>query len=83
MHKLADQLALQKQGFLKNAPPEAVKTMGQVMARLKASGVTGRALKQGDTAPLFNLPDAAGRMVSLQKRLDRGPAIVTFYRGIW
>ena len=83
MQALAEQLAAQKEGFLKNAPPEVVEIMSQAMAKLRASDVIDRTLKQGDTAPLFELPDATGQTVSLQERLRSGPAIVTFYRGVW
>mgnify|MGYP000104624375 CR=1 FL=1 len=83
MHTLADQLLVQKEGFLKNAAPEDVNIMSQAMARLKASDVLDRALKQGDAAPLFDLPDATGQQISLQERLISGPAILTFYRGVW
>jgi peroxiredoxin len=53
------------------------------MAKLKASDLIDRARKAGDTAPLFELPNATGQTVSLQQRLTGGPAIVTFYRGVW
>lgn len=83
MPTLADQLAAQKEGFLKNAPPQVAEIMGQAMARLKGSDVLGRALTPGQKAPLFDLPNATGQMVSLQERLSRGPAVICFYRGVW
>ena len=83
MQTLADQLAAQKQGFLEKAPPEVVEIMSGAMAKLKASDVIDRALKEGDTAPLFELPDATGQTVSLQQRLASGPVILSFYRGVW
>jgi hypothetical protein len=83
MQTLADQLAAQKEGFLKKAPPEVVEIMGGAMAKLRASDVIDRALKAGDTAPHFELSNATGHTVSLQQRLTSGPAIVTFYRGVW
>jgi len=83
MQTLAEQLAAQKEGFLKQAPAEVVEIMSGAMAKLKASGILDRVLKAGDTAPLFELPDATGQTVSLQQRLAGGPAIVTFYRGVW
>jgi hypothetical protein len=83
MRALAEQLASQKEGFLKQAPPEVVKTMSKAMAKLRASDIIDRALKEGDLAPLFDIPDATGKNISLQQRLDRGPAVVTFYRGVW
>jgi peroxiredoxin len=37
----------------------------------------------GDKAPLFELPNALGNRVSLQKHLEKGPVVITFYRGNW
>ena len=83
MQTLAEQLAAQKEGFLKKAPPEVVEIMSGAMAKLRTSDIIDRALNAGDTAPLFELPDATGTTVSLQQRLNSGPAVVTFYRGVW
>ena len=43
----------------------------------------GRALGVGDVAPDFALPDATGRDVRLSDLLERGPVVLTFYRGAW
>jgi len=48
-----------------------------------SSGVLQTALKPGDTAPAFALPDANGEPVSSTDLLRSGPIIVTFYRGGW
>jgi peroxiredoxin Q/BCP len=37
------------------------------------------ALKVGDKAPDFTLPDTEGRPVTLSKLLTRGPVILAFY----
>ena len=50
---------------------------------LKASGIADRVLREGDTAPEFELPDALGRTVRLTDLLKQGPVIVSFYRGQW
>ena len=42
-----------------------------------------KALKEGDQAPDFTLPDAHGNPVTLSHLLQKGPVVVTFYRGIW
>jgi peroxiredoxin len=60
-----------------------VAIMSGAMAKLRASDVIDRALKEGAAAPQFELPDATGQTVSLQQRLADGPAVVTFYRGVW
>lgn len=65
------------------APPEAVAVMRRATAELVASGQAQRALKAGDRAPAFNLPDTEGVMVSSAALLSAGPLVVTFYRGVW
>jgi peroxiredoxin len=50
---------------------------------LRASGVEARALKTGDLAPDFSLPNAAGQTRRLAELLAKGPVIVSFYRGVW
>jgi len=37
------------------------------------------ALKVGDRAPDFTLPDTEGRPVTLSKLLEKGPVILAFY----
>src|SRR3954465_12209317 len=50
---------------------------------LIASGAAASALKQGDKAPNFELPDGHGRNFILADRLARGPVVLVFYRGRW
>jgi len=52
-------------------------------AALQASGIGDRVLREGDTAPDFELPDAVGRLVRLTDLRARGPVIISFYRGQW
>lgn len=65
------------------APPEAVEGLHRSVEELMASGAEQRALKVGDIAPEFTLPDADGNPVSSRALLDKGPLVVTFYRGVW
>ena len=50
---------------------------------LTAEEAVGIALKVGDTAPDFALPDAQGRTVRLSEMLASGPVVLAFYRGSW
>ncbi len=50
---------------------------------LTADEAVGLALKVGDTAPDFELPDAMGRTVRLSEMLASGPVVLAFYRGSW
>lgn len=36
-----------------------------------------------ETAPDFSLPGADGTVFTLDKLLEKGPAVVVFYRGYW
>jgi peroxiredoxin len=47
------------------------------------SGATHQALREGDDFPDFRLPNAEGRLVTREELLRNGPAVVSFYRGIW
>lgn len=53
------------------------------MERVRASGTVDSALKNGDSAPDFTLPDAFGNRVSLKTLLAKGPVVISFYRGEW
>lgn len=53
------------------------------MERVRAAGVIDAALKVGQLAPDFALPDAFGNPVSVSALLARGPVVISFYRGEW
>ncbi len=65
------------------APPAAVEALHRSVDELIASGAPDRALKVGDVAPAFTLPDPDGHPVSLTALLANGPLVLTFYRGVW
>ncbi|SAL34647.1 AhpC/TSA family protein [Caballeronia cordobensis] len=67
----------------KVAPPEVVEIFHRTTAELIASGQAERSLKAGDIAPTFTLATAEGELVSSTDMLERGPLVVTFYRGAW
>lgn len=69
--------------FQKRQSPEVLETMRRATADLVASGQAGRALKAGDAAPAFTLPDEEGRPVNLRELLAKGTLVLTFYRGTW
>lgn len=64
-------------------PEELLDDLTSPIAELIASRAAEKALKEGDQAPDFTLPDAHGQEVTLSHLLKQGPVIVTFYRGIW
>ena len=44
---------------------------------------TPTALKVGERAPDFTLPDATGRLVTLAEYRGKKPVVLVFYRGYW
>ena len=66
-----------------NASPERLQANAQTISDLVAHGLSALALREGDVAPDFSLPDAHGQMVALKTLLDRGPVVISFYRGGW
>jgi peroxiredoxin len=63
--------------------PAATAVSDRSVCDLAESGLLERALKVGGKAPAFTLKNVHGREVSLRSLLDRGPAVVSFYRGGW
>jgi len=85
---LPEKLAAFRANFEAGGPPYGAPSwvhepMHRATAELVSSGAVEHALKRGDRAPDFTLKNADGRDVSLQELLTRGPAVVTFYRGVW
>jgi len=80
---LQDRLDRIRDGFRKEAPPEALAVMDQSHRELAASGIMDRIPKVGDKLPPFSLLDNEGNTVSSSALLADGPLVVTHYRGIW
>ena len=53
------------------------------MRWLRDTDVASHALKVGDTAPDFLLPDADGRLHSSEQLRRNGPLVLSFFRGGW
>ena len=63
--------------------PEAAKIFADGIATVAESGLVQHALKVGDKAPMFELPDPSGKTVKLKQLLAKGPVVLTWYRGGW
>lgn len=83
MRSLAQQLDDYLEGLMERADPEIVATMRRAAEHWLADKAGDAALKVGDTAPDFTLPDQSGNPVSLSATLRRGPVVLTFFRGGW
>lgn len=64
-------------------PPDLLGEARSARMKLIESGSGANALKAGDHAPAFSLPNTQGKTVILEELLNRGPAVLSFYRGGW
>ena len=55
----------------------------RAVEEFRQAGLAQRALKVGDEAPEFALPNVRGNQVSSRDLLSQGPLIVMFIRGRW
>lgn len=80
---LGEQLANLREASAKRMPPDKRAIMQRATADLRASGIMDRVLKVGGRMPDFSLPNASGRTVSSVELLQRGPIVITVFRGGW
>lgn len=80
---LAARIAASVQDFVSALPEDEKQVVTESFAALQASDVAASAVAAGDAAPDFTLPNATGRSVTLHEELQRGPVILSFYRGGW
>ena len=67
----------------RNKRPDFMRTVDQLILKSKEFKDGANAVKQGELAPLFELPNAIGKLISLKNLLIEGPVVLTFYRGSW
>jgi peroxiredoxin len=60
-----------------------VALMNRANDSLRSPEILGRALREGERAPNFRLPNAQGGTVELDALLKQGPVVLVFYRGQW
>ena len=76
-------LAERKRLIAKYVPPETQAIHARAVEELKARGWAAQAPKPGEPAPLFELPDHNGKLVSAKQLLSRGRLVICFVRGRW
>ena len=63
--------------------PDFMKGVDAIILKAKEFQEGKDALKVDEKAPQFKLPNAQGKTISLSKVLEKGPVVLTFYRGSW
>jgi peroxiredoxin len=64
-------------------PAERLAVVDRFAEELVKFGLADRALKIGDLAPAFELPDGEGMLWRSEDLLRSGPLVIMFYRGRW
>ncbi len=72
-----------QQEMLPQISDNVAATMQAAMTDLKQSGLENNAKTTGDICPDFTLPNADKKAVSLDALLEKGPVVISFYRGAW
>lgn len=80
---LQDKLNARKHQFESEAPRETLATMHRATEDLRRSGIMDQVAKEGDRMPDFTLPDTQGQMIQGKQIWERGPMVLSFYRGAW
>jgi hypothetical protein len=80
---LKQKIEAYKEGFKKQAPQEAQEIMHRATNDLQNSPQMINTIKVGDMAPDFSLKNTANNDMVLSDLLDRGPVVLSFYRGRW
>lgn len=81
-NQLSDRIAAFNANLEKQAP-DGAKALAAEVENVVRSSAGSEALRVGDSAPDFTLPDATRRSISLATLRQSGPVVVTFYRGQW
>jgi peroxiredoxin len=80
---LKAQLDACRRAFEASTLPSVGAALESSVAELVQTGLVRQALKAGEVAPMFRLRSSSGDFVSLSEVLDRGPAVISFFRGGW
>jgi peroxiredoxin len=80
---LKEQLEDYARSLREHAPSELQKANDVLIGHLRSSGMADCILTAGDLMPEFELADSDGGLWSSRELLDRGPVVVSFFRGDW
>ncbi|MDE3743415.1 peroxiredoxin-like family protein [Maribacter polysaccharolyticus] len=67
----------------RQANPEFMNGVDTIIKQAKAFQQGENAIKIEQKAPDFELPNPEGKSISLAALLEKGPVVITFYRGNW
>jgi hypothetical protein len=65
------------------AEPHVVEAARRSIQALAETRLVAKAVKAGETAPPFGLRCGRGGFIDLSDLLNRGPVVISFFRGDW
>jgi peroxiredoxin len=80
---LKEQLEAHTRTTRHQLPAELREANEALLAQLELSGMLESICAAGDPMPNFELADADGSLLSSRELLERGPIVVSFFRGDW
>lgn len=80
---LKDTLDSRKNSWEQKADSAKKKLYARGIDAIVKEGIIANALKNDDKAPDFELQNAEGKKVVLSEYLEKGPVVLTWYRGGW
>jgi len=80
---LKAQLELCRSEYEANVEPHVIDAARRSVQSLAETGLVAKAVKAGEAAPLFRLRCRRGGFIDLSDLLNRGPVVVSFFRGDW
>jgi peroxiredoxin len=83
LRPLSEIFAERKALIEKYVPADVRALHSRVVEQLQADGIAQRALRAGAKAPIFELKDHQGKMVSSDHLLSHGRLVICFFRGRW
>ena len=72
-----------QQAWTKETDSAIVRKFNNAIEELNTSGIAKTALQVGDKVMDFELKNASDKMVKLSNILQKGPVVLTWYRGGW
>jgi peroxiredoxin len=80
---LQQQIEKMQEALLPMIPKNILDTLVSTTRELVESGIADKGLKKGERIPWFELPNATGSKISSDRLLQKGPLVISFYRGSW
>jgi protocatechuate 3,4-dioxygenase beta subunit/peroxiredoxin len=80
---LEDELEARRQRAYAQRSPEERKVRAAAVTAVANAQTAERALREGEPIPRFRLPSIEGGLVDASLLVERGPLVISFYRGGW